>query len=112
MSEVVSDTEPVARKPHRCDDCARTIEPGEKYIRLFLLGDCGPYTWKRCQHCRAFIRLYYNEFADYDEGYDYQSIWDWEPDTAEALEHRRQWAAKWCNGTQLYPVPTAGVANA
>ncbi len=46
-------TRPVARKPHQCVECWRTIPPGERYHHLRgLLGD----QWsdlKWCEHCDA-----------------------------------------------------------
>jgi hypothetical protein len=40
-----------ARKEHRCDECRRTILPGEVYHYEFgeLEGD--PETYRTCQHC-------------------------------------------------------------
>ncbi len=107
MSELVDETKPVARKPHWCEDCGRRIEPGEKYSRAFLVGDCGPYTWKRCGHCIAFWHLYWDELVDCDGCACRDTVVDWEPDTWHAADHKRQFLAKWVdhsNGS-LYPVP-------
>lgn len=48
---VLSDTEPTARKAHRCDECHRIIEPGEKYKNESLLMDGQASTHKTCRHC-------------------------------------------------------------
>lgn len=112
MSQLIDTTEPVARKRHVCEDCGRWIEAGEKYSRQFLIGDDGPYTWKRCAHCVAFWGMYYSEIAwDYWEGAGPDDVVEWEPVTAESIEHKRQFRAKWADHTgALYPVPTAVAA--
>lgn len=51
--EVYRDAHPVARKPHQCIDCFRTIEPGERYHY-----GCGLYEgdWDsnhQCLRCEA-----------------------------------------------------------
>ena len=112
MDELISDREPVARKVHRCDDCGRGIQPGETYRRMVMVGDYGPRTWKRCAHCRVFIAMYFDEFADCDDTYSDTSIRDWEPETPEAIEHKRGWVVKWRNDAGLYPVPTRSEAGA
>lgn len=52
MPEVISRTEPTARKQHQCDLCHGPIQPGEKYERQVCKYD-NVYTWKTCRHCLA-----------------------------------------------------------
>lgn len=45
-----------AKKEHKCSDCNRTIQVGEKYVRLFgssddNLRDPPPYELKQCKIC-------------------------------------------------------------
>lgn len=42
-----------AAKAHRCDECSRTIEPGENYEWLTGLFDGSWSTYRTCQHCKA-----------------------------------------------------------
>ena len=113
MIQVVSSTRPRARIEHRCSNCGRTIAADEVYRRAFLIGDGGdPWVWKECVHCAAFVALYLDQFAPWADvdGYDDESIREWEPDTDEAAEHRRQWLARWRDGVgALVPVPTGAV---
>jgi hypothetical protein len=46
MPLTLSATHPKARKPHRCDYCSGTIQPGTTYHRSYLIGDDGPYSWR------------------------------------------------------------------
>lgn len=45
--------EPRARKAHRCDECGRTIEAGERYRRSSALFDGRFDEFKMCWHCRV-----------------------------------------------------------
>jgi len=40
-----------ARKPHKCGECGRTIEIGEKYCSVWAVGSDGPFQGKWCAHC-------------------------------------------------------------
>lgn len=114
MSEILWSSEPTARKQHSCECCGRRIEPGEKYLRVRGVSEGDPYTWKECRHCRAFVRLYATEFAyDWHEGWTVDDIREWEPETPEAIEHKRQWAGIWrTEDGELYSEPrTAEVAK-
>ena len=42
-----------ARKPHRCDECGRTIEPGEQYKIGAGIYDRSAWHAKQCRHCVA-----------------------------------------------------------
>lgn len=42
---------PRARKPHVCDECARTIQPGEQYQVVAGLWDGDLRRFKTCAHC-------------------------------------------------------------
>ncbi len=46
-------TQPVARKPHRCTSCSRSIAPGEIYEKAWGIWDGEADTFKTCQHCIA-----------------------------------------------------------
>lgn len=54
---------PRARKAHRCDECRRTIEPGETYQRITGKWDGDIATYNRCAHCHAAI-VAIEELAD------------------------------------------------
>lgn len=47
----------VAKKPHRCSGCLHEISIGQTYQRD-VYSDGGPYTWKTCACCMAFIEKY------------------------------------------------------
>ncbi len=103
---VYFDTEPTARKSHRCGLCGRTILPGEQYRRGVAL-DGTAWTFKECAHCRAVMDL-----ADPLDGeYEYYDdvLYEWEPRTVQEArwraQHRRKWARR--DGS-LYALPTAG----
>lgn len=53
--EVYRETSPRARRPHRCNDCGGTIEPGEHYTRIFTLHEGEPNAYKRCADCAYLI---------------------------------------------------------
>jgi len=46
-----------ARIPHRCEECNRTIRPGEDYERVFGVWDGHLNTFHTCPHCVA-LRTY------------------------------------------------------
>lgn len=106
MGTILWESTPKARKLHLCSCCGRFINRGEEYDRARILGDDGPYTWKQCAHCCAFMWLYVGDIAyDLHEGYTTEDIQEWEPATPEAREHKRRWAVGWRHGGDLYPVP-------
>lgn len=41
-----------ARKSYRCDECRRTIQPGERYERTFGLWAGDAQTYIACEQCR------------------------------------------------------------
>lgn len=40
-----------ARKPHRCEECERTIAVGERYRYRFMVYDGYPQSTYTCSHC-------------------------------------------------------------
>ena len=55
--KVVREDKPVARSPHQCGECRRTIQLGERYSKIEGLldgpGDARWETYKTCEHCVA-----------------------------------------------------------
>lgn len=43
----------IARKAHRCDECGRTIDPGERYLRAVGKAEGDLSTLKTCAHGEA-----------------------------------------------------------
>lgn len=61
---LLSSTRPLARKEHKCYECKRVINKGEKYLREVTLFDGIVETWKTCVDCESlrsnfFSRGYY-----------------------------------------------------
>ncbi|WP_427501345.1 hypothetical protein ACQE3E_06490 [Methylomonas sp. MED-D] len=50
--KIYSASRRIARKAHRCDECCRTIQPGERYEYVFGVWD-RPEQFRTCQHCLA-----------------------------------------------------------
>jgi hypothetical protein len=49
-----------ARKPHKCEECGRQINPGEPYESAFMIYDGCANTYPTCQHClalRNFVQI-------------------------------------------------------
>lgn len=100
-----------ARKAHRCDLCDRTIQPGETYESSTNIWEGSFLTWKACGHCCVMIALLYaardSGFdPNNDEGYDSDSVREWEPGTPAYLRLKALWQMQWTrrDGT-LHPVP-------
>ena len=103
--QILSDARPKARKQHRCDDCFRAIQPGEKYRRATYVDDT-LWTSIECLHCIAIVKhVEWNS----DEGYWWQDFADWEPETVSHLRLKALWRKQWTrrDGT-LYPIPDGG----
>lgn len=94
---------PTARKENRCDDCGRTIRPGEVYRRGFG-ADGIVWTWKECAHCSTLVHLIEWDGSD---GYGLDDFVEWEPGHVSHLRLKALWRKKWerRDGT-LYPIPT------
>lgn len=50
-AQVFGDSTLTAKKEHKCDECRRVIQPGEKYRRERGVHESEPFTHKTCQHC-------------------------------------------------------------
>jgi len=48
---------PIARKPHRCEECGREIRRGERYERVRGIWDGHPDTFCTCVYCLAIRDL-------------------------------------------------------
>lgn len=109
MTLVLSHSRPIARVEHACWLCGRTIDPGERYDRAFLVGEFGPDCIKMCGHCRAMEVLYGDEYIyDQHEGYWRDDVEEWDPVTADGAIAQARWRERWRDhGGVLYPVPVA-----
>src|SRR5579859_3761018 len=116
-----------ARKGHRCDECGRKIEPGEKYRFWTSVGGelDGFLTMKMCSHCWATIDVG-AEIAGCPRNWYWEQVFDLDPDDGGfigdiianhdltrrqtafmrllAYRGKRHWHAP--NG-DLYPIPSA-----
>ncbi len=70
IAECFFESSPIAKKPHKCCECGRIIEPGEKYIR-----ESGKWTgefsvYKTCIDCFSVRE------EMFCEGYLYTTLWE------------------------------------
>lgn len=110
----LSQSEPVARKPHTCWLCSRTIEPGEKYLRAaWIDDDAGFMSFAQCAHCQALVRIFGDEFIyDWHEGYSPDEVREWEPESPEGVEAKRHFLHGWRTAFgALYEVPARVVSR-
>lgn len=62
-----------ARKEHRCEECRRTIEPGETYRFEAWVFDGTLDQQKTCAHCVAYARPW---LLDNCDGWIYQAMYE------------------------------------
>jgi hypothetical protein len=92
---VLASETPLARKEHRCHLCFRTIESGEQYNRQRNIGDDGPYVFKACAHCHAYVQQIINALDYYGEGYTAEDLIEYEPGSITEARWRAQYRRKW-----------------
>ena len=87
MPETISRKERTARKPHICDYCGETINPGEKYDHAVLKYEGSIYTWDAHQRCQKIA----------------SEIWDMvDPDAGMTSDEFQEACAELC---RLYICP-------
>jgi len=64
-----STTARVARKTHVCEECFRTIHPGETYHRTAGSWEGDFFTNRACAHCNVFRKHIDAADSNYNEGY-------------------------------------------
>ena len=67
--ECFSEKDRVARKPHVCFECGRTIEKGETYRYESGIWDGEPRSYKTCSDCLSIRDAFFCHFI-------FGSIWD------------------------------------
>lgn len=73
MTELLKEARPVARKPHRCYECGRTIQPGETYVSQFIVDYGDHWTWKGCEQCSWLLHLVVFSDPNYDgDNFDFR----------------------------------------
>lgn len=73
--EFFNDTRNVARKPHKCEACGRTIEAGELYRRQSGKWEGDFFTRAWCCDCEAIMEYYFEHIAMESE-FDYWEVQD------------------------------------
>lgn len=65
----ISETIQAARKPHRCDHCGTTIDPGQQYERIRGVWEGTPSVFKSHLECRDCAhQMWRDRDYNYDEG--------------------------------------------
>lgn len=94
---------PVARIAHECNDCGRTIRPGERYHRGAGMDGFTAWTWKECAHCVAIAPLV---CEPYEDTYRMASFEEWEPTSIAHLRLKANWGRRWeRRDGSLVPIP-------
>ena len=72
-AEFATDKIVTARKQHKCDECNRTIEKGERYERVTGKWDGEFYTFRTCSDCLSLRKTFFCTWR-------YEELWNdfWE----------------------------------
>jgi len=105
VSAFVNSQTVTARKPRRCDDCGRTVIPGERYRRSKSVDYDGWHLWQTCSQCQACVEDLWDAEVreENDDGYecyaylpdvDWTDVALWSPLWEQrAHYYRQQWTA-------------------
>lgn len=83
--QLIAETRPVARKPHRCENCRHIIPPGVRYLRQFCVDGGDSWTWITHQDCHEAALFQFKEDGggwgdDLSPLYEYESLTGYFPD--------------------------------
>jgi hypothetical protein len=98
-----------AKKQHRCNECHRTIEPGEKYLRETNVFEHRRNTYKTCSHCKVARDWLWNECGGFIWGSVEEDIREHVFENYYAMDLARvamgmQWKWRTPSG-KLLPIP-------
>jgi hypothetical protein len=79
--QLFEDPKRTARKPHRCNECYRTIQPGEQYENVKGLADGVWFKHKTCADCLSVRSVFF-------ESYYYERLWDHVRDFLYECQHQ------------------------
>ncbi len=60
-----------ARKPAKCGECRKTIEPGEQYEKVKMLYEGDWLTYRTCAECREIRNVF-----SCGKGWLFESLWE------------------------------------
>ena len=63
--QLISETKPIARKSHRCENCGHMIPKGTRYLRQFCVDGGDVWSWVTHQDCMDAAR-YLAKLDDHD----------------------------------------------
>ena len=79
--QVLSESTPKARKPHRCDHCGHPVAIGEIYDRAFIKDGGETWSWVAHQDCTALSHVMHRDMGlSWDEGICLRDEWSDYPD--------------------------------
>lgn len=104
------ETEHKARKTHKCEECGRTINPDEKYIRHFSKSYGDVVYFCVCKHCNIASNWLMRECHGYVSGEVFDELvehWKGQKDHNKELTRliygmRRKWMKR---NKELMPLP-------
>lgn len=71
LVEKLSECHPKARKPHKCYECSRTIEPGERYQRFVGKWEGEIQRYDTCASCEEIRTVF-----SCGEGWTWGQLWE------------------------------------
>lgn len=81
MTSCISESRPIARKHHRCEECGRLIAPGQRYLRQFNTDGGDAWTFKAHEDCAAMGQKYRTKNFIWSD--DWLPLWELLEDQAE-----------------------------
>ncbi|WP_370303568.1 hypothetical protein [Pseudooceanicola sp.] len=76
MISTLSERTAPARKPHRCEECGRTIEKGQRYLRQSNTDGAQVWTYKAHEDCAALSQAYRTHHRLWGDGGDWYPMLD------------------------------------
>lgn len=99
-NEFCASAEVRARKPHGCEDCDRTIQPGERYERTSGKCEGDMFTLKTCLRCKA-LRVLVHQY-ELARGCAWDESWPPTGYLADTLRDYRSEDGAWADDDETW----------